>query len=121
MNTGCKNACQQHSEKSLPKHKTTPPANKKKPTLPKGLKDFKFKIYWIYAIIFIFFIGLQFIGAEVTQPTNWQEFNQSMLQSRKVEKVVIVNKEKAYIYIKKEFLPEEQFKKVRQKGYSNCS
>ena len=94
--------------------------NKKKPTLPKGFKDFKFKIYWIYAIIFIFFIGLQFIGTEVTEPTNWQEFNQSMLQSRKVEKVVIVNKEKAYIYIKKEFLSEEQFKKVRQKAFGEA-
>ena len=94
--------------------------NKKKPTLPKGLKDFKFKIYWIYAIIFIFFIGLQFIGTEVTEPTNWQEFNQSMLQSRKVEKVVIVNKEKAYIYIKKEFLSEEQFKKVRKKSFGEA-
>ena len=94
--------------------------NKKKPGLPKGFKDFKFKIYWIYAIIFVFFIGLQFIGTEVTQPTNWQEFNQTMLQNGKVEKVVIVNKEKAYIHIKKEFLSEEQFKKVSKKTFGDA-
>jgi cell division protease FtsH len=56
----------------------------------------------------------------MTEPTNWQEFNQSMLQSGKVEKVVIVNKEKAYIYIKKEFLSEEQFKKVRKKAFGEA-
>ena len=70
--------------------------NKKKSGLPKGLKGFKFKIYWIYAVIFIFFIGLQLIGTEVSQPTNWQEFNQTMLQNGKVEKILVVNKEKAY-------------------------
>ena len=93
--------------------------NKKKSNLPNGLKGFKFKIYWLYAIIFIFFIGLQFIGTEATQPTNWQEFNQLMLQNGKVDKVVIVNKDKAYVYIKKEFLTEEQFKKVGKKTFGD--
>ena len=73
--------------------------NKKKSNLPNGF-------------IFVFFISLQFIGTEVTKPTNWQEFNRTMLQDGKVDKLVIVNKDKAYIYIKKEFLSEEQFKKV---------
>jgi len=91
--------------------------NRKKPTLPKGLKDFKFKIYWIYAIIFIFFIGIQLLGTEATKPTNWQEFNLTMLQNGKVEKIVIVNKEKAYIYIKKEVLSEEKFKDVSKKTF----
>ena len=77
----------------------------KKQNIPKGFKGFKPKIYWIYAIIFVFFIGLQFFSTELAQPTNWQEFNQKMLQNGKVEKIVIVNKEKAYIYIKEEFLP----------------
>jgi cell division protease FtsH len=91
-------------------------SNKKKTNLPGGLKGFKFKIYWIYALIFVFFIGLNFMGTEVTKPTNWQEFNQNMLQNQKVKKVVIVNKEKAYIHIKKEFLYEEQFKDVSKKN-----
>ena len=94
-------------------------SNKKKPILPKGIKGFKFKIYWIYAIIFVFFIGLQLIGTEVTEPTNWQEFNQTMLQNGKVEKIVIVNKEKAYVHIKKEVLSEEQFKKVSKKAFGD--
>jgi len=93
---------------------------KKKTNLPGGLKGFKFKIYWIYALIFLFFIGLNFMGTEVAKPTNWQEFNQNMLQNQKVEKVVIVNKEKAYIHIKKEFLYEEQFKDVSKKTFGDA-
>ncbi len=95
-------------------------SDKKKTNLPGGLKGFKFKIYWIYALIFVFFIGLNFMGTEVTKPTNWQEFNQKMLQTQKVEKVVIVNKEKAYIHIKKEFLYEEQFKEVSKRTFGDA-
>ena len=68
---------------------------KNKQTIPKGFKDFKFKIYWIYGIIFLFFIGLQFIGIDPAQETNQKEFEQKMLQQRKVEKVVVVNDKKA--------------------------
>ena len=93
--------------------------NKKKSNLPVNLKGFKFKIYWIYIIIFIIFIGLNFMGTEVTKPTSWQEFNQKMLQQQKVEKVVVVNKEKAFVYIKKDFLSEEPFKEVSKKAYGN--
>ena len=79
-------------------------SKKKKANFPGNIKGFKFKIYWIYVIIFIFFVGLNFIGTEITKHTTWQEFNQNMLQQQKVEKVVIVNNEKVYIYIKREHL-----------------
>ena len=75
-------------------------------------KKFKFKIYWLYAIIFVFFLGLQFISTDVTKPTNFKDFNNKMLQQGKVEKITIINKEKVFIYIKKEFLSEEEFKSV---------
>jgi ATP-dependent metalloprotease FtsH len=94
--------------------------DKKKSNLPGGIKGFKFKIYWIYALIFVFFIGLNFMGTEVTKQTNWQEFNQNMLQQQKVEKVVIVNKEKAYIYIKKKFLSEEQYREVSKRTFGDA-
>tara|TARA_B110000444_G_scaffold15604_1_gene13467 strand:+ start:11816 stop:13795 length:1980 start_codon:yes stop_codon:yes gene_type:complete len=75
-------------------------------------KKFKFKIYWLYAIIFVFFLGLQFISTDVTKSTNFKDFNNKMLQQGKVEKITIINKEKVFIYIKKEFLSEEEFKNV---------
>jgi ATP-dependent metalloprotease FtsH len=94
-------------------------SNNKKPKFPGDLKGFKFKIYWIYIIIFLFFIGLNFIGTEVTKLTNWTVFNQDMLQEQKVEKVVIENKEKAYVYIKKEYLSEEKFEEVSKKKFGD--
>ena len=94
-------------------------SKKKKSNFPGDIKGFKFKIYWIYIIIFIFFIGLNFMGTEVTKPTDWQRFNRDMLQQQKVEKVIIVNKEKAYVYIKKNFLSEEQFRDVSKKVFGN--
>ena len=59
------------------------------------------------------------MGTEVTKPTDWQRFNRDMLQQQKVEKVIIVNKEKAYVYIKKNFLSEEQFRDVSKKVFGN--
>ncbi|MDG1284114.1 MAG: ATP-dependent zinc metalloprotease FtsH [Flavobacteriales bacterium] len=94
--------------------------NKKKQTFKPGFKGFKFQIYWIYVIIFIFFIGLNFMGTEMSKPTNWQEFNSQMLQPQKVDKIVVVNKEKAYIYIDKEFLSEEKFKEISKKRFGDA-
>ncbi len=96
-------------------------SKKKKSNFPSEIGGFKFKIYWVYIIIFLFFIGLNFIGNEGAKSTNWQEFNQKMLQQKKVEKVVVINKEKAYIYIKKNFLSEEQFKDVSKKVFGNAT
>jgi cell division protease FtsH len=42
-----------------------------------------------------------------------------MLQTQKVDKVVVVNKEKAYVYIKKNFLSEDEFKDVSKKTFGN--
>ena len=94
--------------------------NKKKQTFKSGFKGFKFQIYWIYVIIFIFFIGLNFMGTEMSKPTNWQEFNSQMLQPQKVDKIVVVNKEKAYIYIDKDFLSEEKFKEISKKRFGDA-
>jgi cell division protease FtsH len=94
--------------------------NKKKQTFKSGFKGFKFQIYWIYIIIFIFFLALNFMGTEISKPTNWQEFNSQMLQPQKVDKIVVVNKEKAYIYINKDFLSEEKFKEISKKRFGDA-
>ena len=82
-------------------------------------KNFKFKIYWVYILIFLFFVGIQMIGTEKASPTNWKNFNNKMLQEGKVDKLTIVNKEKVFIYIKKEYLSEEQFKNVSKTPIGN--
>jgi cell division protease FtsH len=89
----------------------------KKPNKPKGIK---FNFYWIYAIIAVVFFGIQFMSANTSiQETNWQEFNKTMLQSNEVEKVVVVNKEVAQIYLKEDVLDKEKHKAVSQKSFGN--
>ena len=87
----------------------------------KNPKMIKFNIYWIYAIIFIFFIGLQFFGTDLTKKTNFRDFNNKMLQQQKVDRITIVNKEKVFVFIKKENLSEDQFKEVYKQPFGNST
>ncbi|HIE73222.1 MAG TPA: ATP-dependent metallopeptidase FtsH/Yme1/Tma family protein [Flavobacteriales bacterium] len=93
--------------------------NKQQPQSPKNI--FKFNIIWVYAIIAVIFFGLQMLNFDATKQTSWQEFNREMLQQQKVEKVVIVNKEIAKIYIKREYLDEEKFRDANQKPLGGAS
>ncbi|MBC8464419.1 MAG: ATP-dependent metallopeptidase FtsH/Yme1/Tma family protein [Bacteroidetes bacterium] len=81
-------------------------------------KGFKFSFYWIYAIIAVIFFGIQLMSVNTNiKEINWQEFNRSMLQQHDVEKVVILNKDRAQIYIKEEALRKEAHKSVSQKSF----
>tara|TARA_B100000902_G_scaffold22218_1_gene26771 strand:- start:16567 stop:18546 length:1980 start_codon:yes stop_codon:yes gene_type:complete len=87
--------------------------------IPKN--NFKFNIIWIYAAIAIIFFGLQMLNFDSTKQTSWQEFNRDMLQQKKVKKVVIVNKEVAQVYIKKEYHGEEKFRDLNKKPLGNST
>lgn len=68
------------------------------PIKPKG----KFNFYWIYGALAVLFIGLQFLGgSDTSKETNWGELK-TMLQDGAVEKLTLVNKEVAEIYLKKD-------------------
>jgi cell division protease FtsH len=77
----------------------------------------KFSIYWIYGIIAIVFIGIQFIdfGGGPKEIT-WQEFEKKMLSAHDVEKIIVVNREKAEVYIKQDKFASEKYQGYRQKG-----
>jgi len=76
--------------------------NKQKPNLG-GLKPGKapkFNPYWIYGIVILIFLAIQwfsFGGGPVE--TNWNEVN-TMLRNNDIEKIVIVNEKEAQIYLK---------------------
>ncbi|MDT0688875.1 ATP-dependent zinc metalloprotease FtsH [Salegentibacter sp. F188] len=70
----------------------------------------KFSAYWIYAAIIIIFLGIQFFSgggfnepAKIT-PTQFEEY----LKDGEVQKVVIVNNQKANIFLTEEAKQEEQ-------------
>lgn len=77
----------------------------------------KFNFYWIYALLALVFIGMQFFNwGGGTKEVAWGELK-SMLTNGEVKKIVVVNKEKAEIYLTASALEREEHKDVRQDGF----
>ncbi|MAZ93893.1 MAG: ATP-dependent zinc metalloprotease FtsH [Bacteroidales bacterium] len=76
----------------------------------------KFNFYWIYGILFVILIGLQFIGlGGEGKQTDWRDLKY-MLENDDVSKIVLVNKETAEIYIKPGSLSTEMHKDIDGKS-----
>lgn len=78
--------------------------NKQRPNLPgfkPGGKPPKFNPYWIYGIVIVIFLAIQYFsfgGGPVK--TSWQEVKTTMLANHDISKIVVVNREEAQIYLK---------------------
>ena len=79
----------------------------KKPKMPPMVPKFNF--YWIYGIIAVVFLALQFAPHDVSLKTTKTKFFTEMLPSHDIEKIVIINKERVEIFIKKESLKNEKY------------
>jgi AFG3 family protein len=88
----------------------TPPVPPKNPLMQGGKKGDrknpkqpKFNAYWIYGIIALVFIAVQYYLSTSTSPleTNWSEVKTVMLANNHIERIVVINEKKAQIYIKK--------------------
>ncbi|MFN6082134.1 MAG: AAA family ATPase, partial [Bacteroidota bacterium] len=93
------------------------PANDKRNQKPKMPQVPKFNFYWIYGIIFAIFIGLQFLPQDVAIKTTWFKVETEMIMSNDVEKIMVVNKERAEVYLKKESLKNEKYKDLKKRGF----
>lgn len=77
---------------------------------------FKLNIYWIYFLIFAGFIFLQFYDFS-PKPEEIDFYRlKTMVSEKEVEKIVIVNKEVAEVYLKKEIFETEKYKFLKDKG-----
>lgn len=76
-------------------------------------KSPRFNLYWIYGLIAVILILVQYYMNTSTRPieTNWSEVKTKMLAENDIERIVVVNEKKANIYIKKSDLQkyEQQF------------
>jgi len=81
----------------------------------KKSKTPRFGSYWIYGIIALFLIGLNLFSVAMMsdEEINWSEF-QDMVLRGDVEKVEVINKKDAYVYIKRERLSDERYKKFNK-------
>lgn len=80
----------------------------------------KFNFYWIYAIVFALFIGMQIFSAMSfsAKSATYNDF-QKALELDEVAKVEIVNEKEILVYIKEEALNEnEDYEEVRRSNLS---
>ncbi len=106
------------ADNKLKNEKPDPTLNSKPDSKNKGKKQKpKFNIYWVYGAIAIIFLALQFFSLGNTGPKEitWQEFERSMLRNGDVDKIEVINRQMAEIYIKKDRLSNSRYKDVAQK------
>ncbi|WP_456421134.1 ATP-dependent zinc metalloprotease FtsH [Lutibacter sp.] len=96
--------------------------NKKNTSNNKNIKTPKFNFYWIYGVIFVLFIGYQLFndGNMSSRNLSQNEFK-TILEANDIDKIMIVNRDIANIYIKKEALEKEKYKKDKSSLYTSNS
>ena len=65
----------------------------------------------VFILVVVVIISMPYLFTP-TQEITWQEFERNMLQKKAVDKVVVINKEIAHVYIKEEFINDSTFNKV---------
>jgi ATP-dependent metalloprotease FtsH len=83
----------------------------------KGLKP-KFNSNWIFAIVAVSILAFQFLNMGKTIPETTMGKIQEMINNREIEKIIVVNKEKAEIYLKKEAITLPKYKDLTKPGNS---
>lgn len=79
-----------------------------------------FNFYWIYAIIIAIFIALQVYDmGGGAKSISWSRFENEMLKSGDVDKIIIVNKENAEIFLKTASYNKPEYKDAQKKQGRN--
>ncbi|WP_456377355.1 ATP-dependent zinc metalloprotease FtsH [Lutibacter sp.] len=93
--------------------------DKKNTSNKKNIKTPKFNFYWIYGAIFVLILGYQFLNSENLGSKNLSQNEfKTILVENDVDKIVIVNRSVANIYIKSEASNKEKHKKNKGSLYS---
>jgi cell division protease FtsH len=107
------------TEKKIPNKKG--PGTKKTNSNPMGTSNkpsaFKFNPIYIYGLLIVIFMGIQFYGSGGRPvETNWREVKNTMLKNGDVDKIVVVNKTEAEIFLKESSY--EKYKAKLDQGFS---
>lgn len=87
---------------------------KRKPELIPG----KYGSRWMYILLLIILFVYFLLGSLFnTKETTWLDFSRNMLNTYEVEKIVIVNKEFAEVYIKEEKLGDIKYEEVARNAF----
>ena len=77
----------------------------------------RFSIYWIYAIIALGFILVQWIysGTPVKE-ISWNKIENELIRNHDIKKIVVINHDLAEIYLKKEAIKSGRYKDIKGNG-----
>jgi len=93
--------------------KTTQKNKNLNPMLNQNKPKGRFNFYWIYGLLAVVFLALQFFSWNgTTEKISFDKFKKEILAKHDVDKIVIINEKKAEIYIKKDSLSKKEYKDV---------
>lgn len=79
-----------------------------------------FSWIWVYVIMLLYFILSPILTDSYgTKEITWQQFSTTILNRKATEKLVVVNKEKVEVYIKKIFSGDTAFKEVFKPSFGS--
>jgi cell division protease FtsH len=83
-----------------------------------NMPKFKYSSYWIYGAIFLVLIGIQFFnsGDLASKNISKNEFYK-ILNENDIDKILVVNKNLAHIFIKKESLEKDPYNKLKNSAF----
>lgn len=92
---------------------------------PKG-NGFKFNIYWVYILLFVGLIGMQFFAMksnpnEITQQDFIVNFVSDSLKRHDIDKIVIVNQKFAEVYLTATALKKPEYNDVKGTNFGGDS
>ncbi len=81
--------------------------------------DSQFNAYWIYGIVALFLVGLQFLPIADTgnEDITYEQFKE-MAEKGEVSKLEVVNDKYAYVYLTEQALTMEEHKDVSKTGFA---
>ena len=82
----------------------------------------KFSIYWIYGILALAFILMNIIfSGSGSKKIDWLRFEREMVSKHHVERIVVINKEIAQVYLKRDSWNSGQYDDLKPKGLNSWS
>lgn len=83
-----------------------------------NVPKFKLNFYWVYGAIFVLIIGFQFLnsGSLSSRNISKNKFSE-ILKSNDISRIIIVNRSVAQIYLTKEALQKDIYKKQSESGF----
>ena len=80
----------------------------------------RFNIYWVWALIAVMLVGWSLMGnTEIAQTTNWDSVK-VMIEQGDVQKIDVINKETAEVYLKSDklasYTEKKEYKDLPKQG-----